>query len=130
VPAMSRIFLIIGGVINVLFVLFHIFLGYNIYQIQNIAVEYRSLMTMLNVGGVLFIALFAIASLGYTQEMLTTRIGSLVTLFVVLLYGSRALEEIVVSSHFSTVIFTACIIVAVVYIIPLVIGRKNVPQAN
>ena len=127
---MPRILLIIGGAINVFFTLFHILLGYNIYRLPDLPEHYRSLMTMLNAGGATFILFMAIASLALTQEMLTTRLGKLVMLFTAFLYGSRALEEIIVSPHFSTFIFTACMIVAVIYIIPLLSMKKIIAQTE
>ena len=122
---MSRILLIIGGVLNILLAAFHVFLGYQIYQIQNIAIFYRALMTMLNVGGTLFIVLFAVASLALTQEMLTTRLGKLVMVFVVLLYASRAFEEIVIAPYYSVYIFGICILMSAIYFVLLVMGRNN-----
>jgi hypothetical protein len=122
---MSRILLIIGGVLNLLLAAFHIFLGYKIYQIRDIAAGYRALMIMLNAGGTLFIVLFTVASLAFIQDMLTTRLGKLVTLFVALLYASRAIEEIIVSPKFSAFIFGICVLISAIYLALLLIGEKN-----
>src|SRR5512136_2548037 len=102
---MNRILLRIGGAVNAFFVLFHIWLGYRIHVSPGIAGYDRPLMEMLNAGGVLFILFFAISSLCYAQEMLGTKLGRLVLLFVFLLYGSRAIEEIMISPRFSPAIF-------------------------
>jgi len=127
---MSKIILIIGGVLNILLAVFHVFLGYKICQIQDIATNYRALMIMLNVGGTLFIIFFAVASLALTRDMLTTRLGKLVTLFVVLLYASRAIEEVIVSAHFSPFIFGTCILISALYFVLLFIGEKNHLKGN
>ena len=127
---MSRTLIIIGGVLNVILALFHIFLGYQIYLIQDTAENYRALMIMLNAGGTLFIVLFSVASLAFIKDMLTTQLGKLVILFVVLLYASRAIEEIIISPHFSLLIFTICLLIAAIYFSLLFIRKKNNPVVN
>lgn len=114
---MSKVLLIIGGIFNSLLAVFHVFLGYQIFQIKDIAEGYRALMLMLNAGGTLFIILFAVASLGYMQEMLTTKLGKLISLFVFLLYASRAVEEVIISPEFSLAIFAVCLVIAAIYLV-------------
>jgi hypothetical protein len=48
--------------------------------------------------------------------MLGTRLGRLVVLFVFMLYGSRAAEEIFVTPRFSPVIFIVCTLLALLYL--------------
>jgi len=114
---MNKILLRIGGVLNAVFVVFHIWLGWVLHTSPAIAAHDRPLMEMLNAGGVLFILLFAWVSLGYTEETLSTRVGRLVLFFVFLLYGSRAIEEIVISPAFSPLIFAACLLVALLHLV-------------
>jgi hypothetical protein len=121
---MNRILLRVGGVVNTFFVIFHVWLGYLIHTSPGIAVGDRPLMEMLNAGGVLFILMFAISSLCYVQEMLGTKLGRLVLLFVFLLYGSRAAEEIIISPRFSPVIFIVCVLLAGLYLVLYFKTRK------
>jgi hypothetical protein len=114
---MNRILLRVGGVVNALFVIFHVWLGYQIHTSPGIGAGDRPLMEMLNAGGVLFILFFAIGSLCYAQEMLGTKLGRLVLLFVFLLYGSRAVEEMVISPRFSPAIFIVCALLAGLYMV-------------
>jgi hypothetical protein len=114
---MNRILLRIGGAVNALFVIFHVWLGYQIHTSPGIAAGDRPLMEMLNVGGVLFILMFAVSSLYYVEEMLGTKLGRLGLLFVFLLYGSRAVEEIIISPRFSPVIFIICALLAALYLV-------------
>ena len=114
---MSKVLLIIGGIFNSLLAVFHVFLGYQIFQIKDIAEGYRALMLMLNAGGTLFIILFAVASLGYVKEMLTSKLGKLISLFVFLLYASRAIEEVIISPEFSLAIFAVCLVIAAIYLV-------------
>jgi hypothetical protein len=114
---MNRILLRIGGWANALFVVFHVWLGYQIHTSPGIATGDRPLMEMLNAGGVLFILLFAVGSLCYAKEMLEKKLGRLVLLFVFLLYGSRAVEEIVIAPRFSPGIFVICSLLAGLYFV-------------
>ncbi len=122
---MSKILLITGGVLNVLLAAFHVFLGYKIYLIQDTAANYRALMIMLNSGVTLLIVLFAVASLVYVHDMLTTRLGKLVMLFAALLYASRGIEEIIVAIQFSSFIFGICILMSAIYIALFFIPRAE-----
>jgi len=81
-------------------------------------------MEMLNVGGVLFILFFALSSLCFAKEMLGTKLGRLVLFFVFLLYGSRAIEEIVIAPKFSPVIFVVCALLAGLYLVLYIRTRK------
>lgn len=114
---MNSILLRIGGAVNAFFVIFHVWLGYLIHTSSGIAAGDRPLLEMLNVGGVLIILLFAVSSLGYAQEILNTKLGRLVLLFIFLFYGSRAAEEIVISPKFSPMIFIVCALLAVLYLV-------------
>ena len=122
---MNRILLRVGGVVNAFFVLFHVWLGYQIHTSPGIAAGNRPLMEMLNAGGVLFILLFAISSLCYAQEMLGTRLGRTMFFFVFLLYGSRAIEEIIIAPQFSPAIFIICALLAGLYLILYCRTRKT-----
>ena len=121
---MNRILLRVGGVVNALFVIFHMWLGYRIHTSPGIAVGNRPLMEMLNVGGVLIILLFAVSSLCYAEEMLGTKLGRVMLLFVFLFYGSRAAEELIISPRFSPAIFTICALLAGLYFVLYIRTRK------
>lgn len=53
-----------------------------------------------------------------------TKLGRLVLLFVFLLYGSRAVEEIIISTRFSPVIFVVCALLAGLYLVLYFRTRK------
>jgi hypothetical protein len=126
---MAKKMLTIGGVLNLILTAFHVFLGFQIYNITGIAPQLHELLIMLNVGGTLFILLFTIASFFYIQDMLTTRLGKLLIRFVVLLYASRAVEEILIVSEFNMVICIVCLAIAAVYASLLFIPvEKNISR--
>lgn len=112
---MHRALLLIGGGFNVILTLFHVFLGRQLHLINGVTPGQRALMEMLNAGGTLMVAFFAVASFACVADILNTRLGRLFLWFVVALYVSRAAEEIVVAPHFSAVIFVACAVIAALY---------------
>ena len=121
---MSKILLVAGGVLNALFFLFHLLLGYQIHHLGQLAPQYRALMEALNVGGVLFIFFFAYVSFFHGKELLETRLGQVVVLLVAALYLSRAAEEFFLF-RFTAAIFGSCALVAAIYIALFVIAVKQ-----
>jgi hypothetical protein len=127
---MHRPLLLVGGALNTLLALFHVFLGWKIHHFPGLAPGYKALMEMLNAGGTLMIVLFAVASLACVEEMLSTRLGKLMLGCVFAVYFSRAVEEIIVSPRFSPGIFAVCLLIAVVYLMVLVVPvRIQRPRA-
>ena len=59
---MTKVLLVIGGILNSLFFLLHLVLSYQIHNLTQLAAGYRGLLQALNVGGVLFIFFFAFVS--------------------------------------------------------------------
>lgn len=112
---MTKKLLLIGGIINVIFTVFHFWLGWKIQSVAGLPDDYRPLMTMLNNGGILLIGFAAFASLFCAQEMLSSRLGKATIILIFLVYFSRAVEEIVLSPEFSVLIFVSCLVVAAVY---------------
>jgi len=109
-----RILVISGGVLNFLFGLFHIWLGWRIYPAKGLSPGSRGLMLAFDVGGTLLIFFIAYASAFCSREMLTTRIGRAVLILAAVLYLSRAAEELVWFS-FTPAIFFCCILVGLIY---------------
>jgi hypothetical protein len=114
---MSKRLLLIGGVLNGFFTVFHIWLGWQIQLIPDLLPDYKALMQMLNVGVVLIIAFATFVSLFCTRDMLTTILGKTTLVLIALFYATRAAEEIVVATNFSPMIFGVCFLVALVYVL-------------
>ena len=113
---MKQTLLVIGGGLNVLFGLLHIWLGWQFHRATHLAPDDRALMEMLNVGAILFVFFFAYASFFCKREMLTTGLGKAVLVLILLMYLSRAIEEVILSPAFSIVIFATCLLVVGVYL--------------
>jgi hypothetical protein len=109
--------LILGGTLNFIFTIFHFFLGYDISLANDLKASHQELMLMLNAAGTLFVLFFTVASAGFTGEMLETRLGRLIILFILIFYGSRAIEELLISNDFSPLNFVFSLAVALVYAI-------------
>jgi hypothetical protein len=122
--SMAKPLLIAGGILNTVFFLFHLFLGYQIHHLVQLTTPYRTLMEALNVGGVLFIFFFAYASFFHGKELLTTGLGRVVLLLVAALYISRAGEEFVLFK-FTPVIFGSCLLVGIIYVTLFAIALKE-----
>jgi hypothetical protein len=116
---MHRPLLIVGGILNSLLALFHVSLNLSIHVMPGLSAGQHALMEMLGTVGTLTIIFFAVGSLGFITDVLTTRLGRLFLGFVVVLYVSRAIEEIVISPAFSPVIFGVCAVVAIIYAVLL-----------
>ncbi len=113
--SMQQTLILIGGGLNVLFGLLHLWLGWSLHQATHLAPGDRVLAEMLNVVVTLLIFFFVYTSFFQRQELLTTGLGKAVLWLVVLMYLSRAIEEVVLAPAFSAVIFGACLLVAGVY---------------
>jgi hypothetical protein len=118
---MHRPLLIVGGVLNSILALFHVWLGRQIHLMPGVTPGQRALIEMLNAGGVLMIVFFAVASLACATDVFTTRLGKLFLGFVSVLYLSRAAEEIFIYPRFSVVIFSVCMLIAVIYVLLIVV---------
>jgi hypothetical protein len=121
---MNQTLLKIGGVANGAFVLFHAWLGWQIHRWPGLAPQARVLLELLNAGGALFLLLFALTPFFCANDLLTTRLGRWVLSFVVLIYGSRAVEELVLVPRFSWAIFTTCCAMALLYLAILLRARR------
>jgi len=124
---MSRALLIIGGILNTLFLLLHVVLGYQIHHLTQLAPPLRGLMQALNVGGVLFIFFFAFVSFFCQSELQQTRLGRTVLLLITVLYLSRAVEEFILFTP-SLLIFASCTVTGLLYLALLVLSIRQGPQ--
>jgi len=121
---MSKALLVIGGVLNSLFFLLHLVLGYQIHNLTQLASGYRGLLQALNVGGVLFIFFFVFVSFFCQAELLETKLGRAVLVLVSALYLSRAVEEFFLF-NFNLVIFVSCTLTGIIYVALLVIASQD-----
>ena len=125
---MSKRLLLIGGVMNGFFTIFHIWLGWQIQMLPDLLPDYKALMQMLNVGVVLIIALATFVSFYCRRDLLTTDLGKTTMILIALFYGTRAAEEIILAPSFSPMIFGICLVVAMIYVLAIA-GAARKPYA-
>jgi hypothetical protein len=87
---------------------------------------------MFNLGGALFIAFFAYASIALRRGMLETRLGHGVSVLAVLLYGTRAVGEFVFVATPRPLIVATCVAMAAIYAAVLLLpaSRKTEVAAS
>lgn len=121
---MSKALLIAGGILNAVFFVFHIILGYQIHQLTNLPAPYRALMEALNLGGVLFLFFFSYASFFQGKELLQTGLGRAILALAAVLHLSRAAEEFFLF-RFTVTVFVSCVLVGAIYVALFAIATKT-----
>lgn len=111
----ARILILIGGAINALFFLFHLWFGWHLHRLTQVAPALRVTMEMLNGGGALMILFFAAVSLAFGEELLVTRVGRAVLILATAMYGLRAVGEVFLAPTFKPGIFIACALTGALY---------------
>jgi hypothetical protein len=121
---LARTLLLGGGVLNALFVLFHVWLGWRILQWPQLAEGVRTLLSLLNGGGALSLGFVAAASLALPTEVLASRLGHALLWFTSALHLGRALAEAAVSPRLNPAIFTACAVTGALYAGAALLARR------
>jgi len=111
----SRALLIAGGVINVLFGLFHVWLTWEIGHVSGLSPNIFGLLVALAVGGTMVIFFVAAVTMLCQREMLSTSIGRAVSIFTAAFYLTRVAEEYLLFSS-SALIAGACALTGAVYL--------------
>ena len=130
---MTRVLLILGGVLNTLFFLFHFLLGYQIHNLTQVAPPLHGLMQALNVGEVIFLFFCAVVSFFCQTDLVQTRLGRLFLSLIAIFYLTRACEEFIIFK-FTPTIFAACAVTGLIYFALLLIswtkrGREELASA-
>ncbi len=114
----------IGGILNTLMSLFHIFLIYQIY-VFNYGKPYYPLLQLFAIGGCIMIIFLAYTSLLYSDEMVTSKLGKTVIALNILIYLSRAIGEITLTTAPRPIIIVVCLILVVLYLSACVIDKRT-----
>jgi len=123
---MRKGLLIAGGILNTVFLVFHIMMGYGFHNARQLVPEVRSLLEAFDFVSLLFFALFVVASFFCQHDLLHTRLGGLVLGLIALVYLSRAAMEFVLFK-FSPAIFFSCLITGLIYVVVMVLpdGKRE-----
>jgi hypothetical protein len=118
----------IGGIINLLFVAYHLLSAWQAGLISLLS-DYRAVMQVLNIHIAYVLAVFFVLSLVFANEISTTKLGRTISISIAGYWILRALNQAVfwdISSGTSWVILLVCLAVAALYLVPLI--HKNAPQ--
>lgn len=131
---MNRNFIISGGIINLLFVLFHIslwqFPGWPT-SLDGFSNMNKSLLYVLNNHVALTAFFFFYISVFQWKNLLSTKIGRSITIFITIFYFIRALEELIFFNfnyqHISILIIVCIVLIGVglLYFIPFIRSIKE-----
>lgn len=116
---MKRILLVIGGIANLAFVVFHVFLFFAIGASQQLSDPAKQLILIFNLAGTLMIAFFAYASLCCARQLLETHLGKATLTLIALVYLTRGAMEVVLGLWQWAILIT-CAIVGLLYVLLLV----------
>ena len=120
---MSRMLLMIGGVINVLGVLFHLSF-WSLFNwsadLSSLAPINRGIMQTFNVQIIWVFVLFAYVSIFHWPDLLSTRLGRVVTISIALFYLIRVVNQVIFFEMglVSIVVSVLCLGIAAIYLVP------------
>jgi len=116
--------LILGGLFNLAFFIFHIFF-WKLFnwgkELAKLTPINRAVMQVLNICLMFVFLIFAYVSLFHTQEMLTTWLGQSLILFIALFWAIRAILQLAFFSRtklVSYILFIIFIIGSALYLVP------------
>ena len=122
---MAKKLIIIGGVLNGVLALFHL-MFWKLFDwpesLVTLSPDNQAIMQVLAIHGTYIIALFTVLSLCFAQDLLTTRLGRVITLSISLFYYIRCFNEVIfwnITEPSSIIIFLFCLAIALLYTIPL-----------
>jgi hypothetical protein len=121
----------IGGVINLLFVVFHLSF-WKLFDwpqgLASLSADNRALMQVFDIHTAYVVAVFGVLSLAFAKEISTTKLGRAVGIAIAAFWILRAVNQVTfwrISAPESWVIIAVCLAVAALYLIPSMFWRKT-----
>jgi hypothetical protein len=120
----AKRFVQIGGVINLLFAMFHLFFSKLFdwrHELVSLSPDNRAIMQVLNIHTAYTLAVFFILSFIFSNEMITTKLGRILGMAIAGFWILRAVNEDMfwdLSSVRSWILIGVCLVIAALYIIP------------
>ncbi len=115
----------IGGILNLLFVIFHLSF-WELFDwpqtLASLSLDNWAIMQVLNIHTAYVLGIFAILSLIFPEELLTSRLGRLMGMGIAGFWVLRAVNQAVFWNIFSInawIIIGVCLIVALLYLGPM-----------
>ena len=128
---MNKIFLRIGGVINLLFVLVHISMAKPINEVLGpLSPEFLPIVQMLNIHVAFTLLIFAYLVIFQWREMLTTRLGNVTAIAIALFWFLRGINQIAfygLAAPGTLLWVGLCLVFGLLHLIPAIREWKKVP---
>jgi hypothetical protein len=120
----TKLFLQIGGIINLLFVAFHLSFWklFNWEQsLVSLSPDDRAVMQVLNIHTAYALAMFALVSLFFPNELSATKLGRIVSLSIAGFWVLRGINQLVFwdMSSAAWIILLVCLGIGMLYLVPV-----------
>ncbi len=129
---MNKILLRIGGVINLLFVLFHIAMAKPINEVLGpLSPEFVTTVHILNIHVAFTLLIFAYLTIFHWRDLLTTRLGNVTAIAIALFWFLRGINEIVfygLTAPGTPLWGGLCLAFGLLHLVPALREWKNVPN--
>ena len=131
---MNKILLRIGGIINLLFVLFHIAMAKPINEVLGpLSPEILPTVHMLNIHVAFTLLIFAYLAIFQWRDLLTTRLGNVTAIAIALFWFLRGINQIVfygLTAPGTPLWSGLCLAFGLLHLIPAIREWKKVPDES
>ena len=129
---MNKILLRIGGVIDLLFVLFHLAMAKGIgIALAPVSTDKQAIVHILNIHVAFTLLIFAYLSFVQWRDLLTTRLGHITAIAIALFWFLRGINQIAFYGLTApgTLLWSGlCLAFGLLHLIPVIREWKNVPS--
>jgi Protein of unknown function (DUF3995) len=128
---MSKILLRVGGLINLLFVVFHLAMVKSIGKaLLPLSSDIRATVSTLNIHMVFILLVFAYLAIFRWRDLLTTRLGNIMAIAISLFWFLRAINQVVFYelTPADIPLLVLCLVFGLLHLIPVFREWKNVPS--
>ncbi len=135
---MNKTLLRIGGVTDLLFVVFHLAMVQPIAEgLASVSPDMRATASILNIHVAFTLLIFAYLAIFQWQALLTTRVGNIVAVAISLFWFLRAINQVVFygATADGITLIAVCLVVGLLHLIPALRTWRNMasqaqPQAR
>jgi hypothetical protein len=128
---MNKTLLRIGGVINLLFVLFHLAMVKGIgMALSPVSTDIQAVVQMLNIHVAFTLLIFAYLAIFQWRDLLMTRLGHITAIAIALFWFLRGINQVAFYGLTApgTLLWTGlCLVFGLLHLIPVIREWKNVP---
>ena len=130
---MSKILLRVGGLLNLLFVVFHLAMVKPIGKaLAPLSPDIRATVSTLNIQVAFTLLIFAYLAIFRWRDLLTTRLGNITAIAISLFWFLRGVNQVVFYELTAAdlPLFGLCIVFGLLHLVPVLREWKKVPRIN